>query len=115
MKDPGSSYSSSDIDLGHALCDLGASINLIPLSIFEKLQIEEAQPTKIALQLADRSIVRPEGKIEDFLLKVDKFILFVDFIILDYEANMKVPIILGQPFLPTGRTLIDVHQRELTM
>ena len=67
------------------------------------------------LQLADRSHAYPEGKNEDMLVKVDKFIFQVDFIVLDFEADKKVPIILGRPFLATGKNLIDVQKRELTM
>ncbi|XP_024023163.1 uncharacterized protein LOC112092116 [Morus notabilis] len=100
---------------GKALCDLRASINLMPMSIFKKLGIGEAWPTTVTLQLADRSLAHPEGKIENFLVKVDKFIFPIDFIILDYEADMEVPIILGRPFLAIGRTLIDVQKGELTM
>ncbi|XP_038895986.1 uncharacterized protein LOC120084162 [Benincasa hispida] len=103
------------LDMGHALCDLEASINLMPLSIFKKLGIGEVQPTSFTLQLADRIIKYPEGKIEDVLVKVDNFIFPEDFIILDYEANRDVPIILGCPFLAIGKVLIDVHKRELTM
>ncbi|WP_217833218.1 retropepsin-like aspartic protease, partial [Picosynechococcus sp. PCC 7002] len=80
------------MDVGQALCDLGDSINLMPLSIFRKLGIGEARPTTVTLQLADRSIKHPEGKIEDVLVKVDKFIFPADFIILDYEADREVPI-----------------------
>ena len=69
----------------------------------------------MTLQLADRSITYPEGKIEDVLVKVDKFIFPVDFIILDYEADRDVSIILGRPFLATRWTLIDVQQGELTI
>ncbi|KAL5574218.1 hypothetical protein UlMin_023815 [Ulmus minor] len=100
---------------GKALCDLGASINLMPMSIFKKLGIGEARPTTVSLQLADRSIAHPKGKIEDVLVKVDKFIFPVDFIVLNYEADLEVPIILGRPFLATGRTLINVQKGELTM
>ncbi|KAL5563392.1 hypothetical protein UlMin_033139 [Ulmus minor] len=100
---------------GKALCDLRASINLMPMLIFKTLGIGEARPTTVSLQLADRSIAQPEGKIEDVLVKVDKFIFPVDFIILDFEADMEVPIILGRPFLATGHALIDVHNGELTM
>ncbi|KAH9727218.1 hypothetical protein KPL70_008578 [Citrus sinensis] len=100
---------------GKALCDLGASINLMPLSVFKQLGIEECKPTTVTLQLADRSHAYPEGKIEDVLVKVDKFIFPVDFIVLNFEADKEVPIILGRPFLATGKTLIDVHKRELTM
>ncbi|XP_060959244.1 uncharacterized protein LOC115717351 [Cannabis sativa] len=118
VKDPGSFTIPCSIggrDVGRALCDLGASINLMPMSIFKKLGIGEARPTTVTLQLADRSMAHPEGKIEDVLVQVDKFIFPADFIILDYEADRDVPIILGRPFLATGRTLIDVQNGELTM
>ncbi|XP_060957656.1 uncharacterized protein LOC133029180 [Cannabis sativa] len=118
LKDPGSFTIPCSIggrDVGRALCDLGASINLMPMSIFKKLGIGEARPTTVTLQLADRSMAHPDGKIEDVLVQVDKFIFPADFIILDYEADRDVPIILGRPFLATGRTLIDVQNGELTM
>ncbi|XP_062086335.1 uncharacterized protein LOC133792444 [Humulus lupulus] len=118
LKDPGSFTIPCSIggrDVGRALCDLGASINLMPMSVFKKLGIGEARPTTVTLQLADRSMAHPEGKIEDVLVQVDKFIFPTDFIILDYEADRDVPIILGRPFLATGRTLIDVQNGELTM
>ncbi|XP_060972168.1 uncharacterized protein LOC115696816 [Cannabis sativa] len=118
LKDPGSFTIPISIrgrDVGRALCDLGASINFMPMSIFRKLGIGEARPTTVTLQLADRSMAHPEGKIEDVLVQVDKFIFLPDFIILDYEADREVPIILGRPFLATERTLIDVKNGELTM
>ncbi|XP_038889207.1 uncharacterized protein LOC120079092 [Benincasa hispida] len=122
QKDSGSftvSCSIKGLEVGHALCDLGVSIdaciNLMPLLIFKKLGIGEAQPTSVTLQLADRTITYPEGNIEHFLVKVDKFIFPTDFIILDYEADRDVPIIFGRPFLATGKVLIDVHKGELTM
>ncbi|XP_038874903.1 uncharacterized protein LOC120067407 [Benincasa hispida] len=103
------------LDVGHALCDLEAIINLMPLSIFKKLRIGEAQPTSVTLQLADRTIKYPGGKIENVLVKVDNLIFPADFIILDYEVDREVPIILGCPFLATGKVLINVHKGELTM
>ncbi|XP_038896448.1 uncharacterized protein LOC120084707 [Benincasa hispida] len=118
MKDPGSftlPYSIGRKKVGNALCDLRATINLMPLSIFKKLDIGNARPTTITLQLADRSIMHPEGKIEDVLVQVDKFIFPADFIILDYESDREVPIILGRPFLATGRALINVQKGELTI
>lgn len=90
------------------MCDLEASINLMPLSVFKKFGIV-SRPTTMKLQLVDRSIVLHEGKIEDVLVKVDRFILSADFIILDYEANKDIPIILGHPFLSMRHTLINVH------
>lgn len=116
LKDPGSF--TIPCEMGHtfsglALVDLGASINLMPLSIFKKLGIGECRPTSITLQLADRSITRPIGVVEDVLVKVEKFIFPADFLIMDIEADREVPIILGRPFLATGRTIIDVEKGEL--
>ena len=75
----------------------------MPLSVFNTLGIGEARPTTVSLQLADKSIAWPKGKIEDVLVQVDKFIFPADFIILDCEVDKEVPIILGRPFLATGR------------
>ena len=86
----------------NALCDLGASINLMLLSVFRQLQLVKAKPTTVTLQLADRSLAHPRGVIEDVLVKVDKFIFPADFIVLDMEEDTNVPIILGRPFLATG-------------
>ena len=98
-----------------ALCDLGASINLMPLSIFKRLGLGEARPTTVTLQLADRSLKHPRGVIEDVLVKVDKFIFPADFIVLDMEEDKEIPIILGRPFLATGRAMIDVQRGELKL
>ncbi|KAK8672658.1 hypothetical protein V6N13_111023 [Hibiscus sabdariffa] len=101
--------------VGKALCDLGASINLMPKSVFQRLGIRKVRPTTVMLQLADRSYIQPEGKIEDILVRVDKFIFPADFIVVDCEADEFAPIILRRPFLATGRTLIDVEKGQLTM
>jgi len=85
------------------------------LSVFNTLGIVEARPTTVTLQLVDKSITYPKGKIEDVLVQVDRFIFPADFIILDFEADKDTPIIVGRPFLVTGRTLIDVQKEELTM
>ncbi|KAA3458990.1 hypothetical protein EPI10_013525 [Gossypium australe] len=114
LKNPGSFTIPCSIDnqyVGNSLCDLGSSINLMPMFVFKKLGIGEARPTIVTLQLADRS----EGKIEDVLVRVDKFNFPVDFIVLDCEADKDVPIILGRPFLATGKSVIDDQKRELTM
>lgn len=87
----------------------------MPLSIYKKLGLNEAKPTSVTLKLADRSLTYPKGIVEDVLVKVDKFIFPADFIVLDFEEDREVPIILGRPFLATGRTLIDVQKGELTM
>ncbi|XP_017620912.1 uncharacterized protein LOC108465108 [Gossypium arboreum] len=113
MKDPRSFTIPCSINnhyLGKALYGLRASINLMPLSSFKKLGIGPIKPTTMTLQLADRSLAQPEGKIKDVLVRVDKFIFLANFIILDCEADIEVPIILGRSFLATGQTLIDVYK-----
>ena len=111
LKDPGSFTIPCTIGNSYfdkALCDLGASINLMPFSIFRKLGLGEAKATTVSLQLADMSIKHPRGVVEDVLIKVDKFIFLANFIVLDMEEDQEITLILGQPFLATGRTLIDV-------
>ena len=98
-----------------ALCDSGASINLMPLSVVQRLSLGELTPTAIALQMADRSMAQPEGILEDVLVKVGKFIFPVDFIIMKMEEDTQVPLLLGRPFLATGCTLIDMQKGELTL
>ena len=98
-----------------ALCDLGASINLMPLSMFKRLGLGEVRPTTVTLQLADRSLKHPRGVIENVLVKVDKFIFPADFIVLDMEEDKEIPIILGRPFLVIGRAMIDVQRGELKL
>ncbi|XP_017609371.1 uncharacterized protein LOC108455302 [Gossypium arboreum] len=100
---------------GKVLYDLGVNINLIPKSIFKLLRIDEVRPTTVTLQIADRSLAYPEGKMDDVLVRVDKFISPIDFIVLEFEADKEVLIILRRPFLTTRRMLIDVQKRELTM
>ena len=117
LKDPGSFTVPCDIggsNLGRALCDLGASINLMPYSVFVKLGIGEIAPTRITLQMVDRLIKYPRGVIKDVLVKVDKFILPADFVVLDMEEDRSIPIILGRPFLATAGALIDVQKGELS-
>ncbi|GMI71200.1 hypothetical protein HRI_000789300 [Hibiscus trionum] len=87
----------------------------MPKSVFQKLGIGRARPTTVMLQLADRSYVQPERKIEDILVRVDKFIFPADFLVLDCEVDENASIILGRPFLATGRSVIDVEKGELTM
>ncbi|KAK8533038.1 hypothetical protein V6N12_076319 [Hibiscus sabdariffa] len=86
----------------------------MPKSVFKKLGIGEAKPTTVLLQVAYRSYVQPEGKIDDLLVRVDKFIFPTDFLILDCEADEHAPIILGRPFLATSRTMIDFEKRRVS-
>ncbi|CAH9142614.1 unnamed protein product, partial [Cuscuta epithymum] len=118
LKDPGSFTIPCSIDnfnFNNALADLGASINLMPSSIVEKLGLGEMKPTRMCLQLADRSVKYPKGIVEDVLVKVDKFIFPVDFVVMDMEEDRETPLILGRPFLATARALIDVTDGSLTL
>ncbi|GJW58639.1 reverse transcriptase domain-containing protein [Tanacetum coccineum] len=98
-----------------ALADLGASINLIPLSVWKKLSLPDLTPTRMTLELANRSVSYPKGVAEDVFVKVGKFYFPSDFVVIDYDVDPWVPLILGRPFLRTTRALIDVHGEELTL
>ncbi|KAM0064734.1 putative aspartic peptidase domain superfamily [Helianthus debilis subsp. tardiflorus] len=98
-----------------ALADLGASINLMPFSLYEKLDLGELSPTRMTLSLADRSVKHPRGIVENLLVKVEKFVFPADFVILDMEADENVPFILGRPFLNTAKALIDVFLGTITL
>nr|GEV88011.1 reverse transcriptase domain-containing protein [Tanacetum cinerariifolium] len=95
--------------------DLGASINLMPLSIWKKLSLPELTPTRMTLELADRSITRPKGVDKDVFVKVGKFYFPTDFVVVDFEADLRVPLILGRSFLRTDRALIDVYGEEIIL
>ena len=97
--------------MGKALLDLGASVNLLPYSMYKQLELVELRPTSITLSLAHRSIKIPNGTVEDVHILVEKFYYLVDFVVLDTEpaaagANY-VPIILGRPFLATSNVIIN--------
>ncbi|XP_074374637.1 uncharacterized protein LOC141715049 [Apium graveolens] len=104
LKDPGSFTIPCTIgtqNFGRALCDLGASVNLMPLSISMKLGVGEVKPTLVRLQLADMSYAYPRGRIEDVHVKINKFIFPTDFIVLDIEEDEEIPLLFGRPFLAT--------------
>ena len=118
MKDPGSFIipcTNGGFEIQKALCDSSASINLMPLSVARRLSLGELTPTTVTLQMADRTMEKPEGVIEDVLVKVGKFVFPVDFIILDIEEDSQVPLLLGRPFLATGVALIDMQKGVLTL
>ncbi|GJU68394.1 reverse transcriptase domain-containing protein [Tanacetum coccineum] len=105
----------TEMDVSHPWADLGASINLSPISIWTKLSLPELTPTRMTLELADRSITYPKGLAEDVFVKVGKFHFPTDFVVVDFEADPRVPLILGRSFLRTGRALIDVYGEEITL
>nr|GFA03996.1 reverse transcriptase domain-containing protein [Tanacetum cinerariifolium] len=105
----------SEMDECLALADLGASINLMPLSVWEGILLPELTPTCMTLKLADRSVSKPIGIAKDVSFKVEVFHFPADFVVVDFEPDPRVPLILGRCFLKTSRALIDVHKGELTL
>ncbi|KAM3011138.1 hypothetical protein FF2_029878 [Malus domestica] len=122
LKDPGSfsiNITIGDKKVEKAMLDLGASINLMPYSVYLQLGLGELKSTTISLQLADRSVKYPRGIVEDILVQIDKLILPADFVVLDMEEapihDRELPILLGRPFMATAKTIIDVQNGLLTM
>ncbi|CAN6567556.1 unnamed protein product [Malus baccata var. baccata] len=122
LKDPGSfsiNITIGDKKVEKAMLDLGASINLMPYSVYLELGLGELKATTISLQLADRSVKYPRGIVEDILVQIDKLILPADFVVLDMEEapihDRELPILLGRPFMATAKTIIDVQNGLLTM
>ncbi|GJZ72445.1 reverse transcriptase domain-containing protein [Tanacetum coccineum] len=118
LGDPGKfliPYDFPGMDECLALADLGASINLMPLSVWKNLSLPELTPTCMTLELADRSITQPIGIAEEFYVKVGKFQFPTDFVVVDFDADPRVPLIIERSFLKTGRGLIDVYEGELTL
>nr|GEZ68624.1 reverse transcriptase domain-containing protein [Tanacetum cinerariifolium] len=103
----------SEFDNCLAISDLGASINLMPLSIWKKLRLPTLNDKKMVLELADRTISKPTGVAENVFVKVGKFCFPADFVVLDFVADPRVPLILGRPFLSTAHAIINVYEREI--
>nr|GEZ65728.1 reverse transcriptase domain-containing protein [Tanacetum cinerariifolium] len=98
-----------------ALSDLGASINLMPLSVWKNLGLPELISTRMTLKLANRAICTSTGIARDVVVPVSKFTFLADFVIVDYESDPRFPLILGRPFLLTARALIDVHREVMIL
>ena len=121
-KDPGSPTISivvGNSKLGHALVDLGASVNLLPYSVYVELGLGELEPTNITLQIADRSVKIPRGIVKDVLVQVDKFYFPVGFVVLDTQPMVnqgtQFPVILGRPFLATANAIIHCRGGLMTL
>ncbi|GKD72299.1 reverse transcriptase domain-containing protein [Tanacetum coccineum] len=97
------------------LADLVASIDLMPLSVWEKLNLSDLTKTRMILELADRIISTPTGIAGDVFMKVGTFLFLADFVVIDYIADPRVPLILERPFLRTAQALIDVHSEQMTL
>ncbi|XP_021717665.1 uncharacterized protein LOC110685447 [Chenopodium quinoa] len=103
------------MQIDNALCDLRASVRLMPYSIYQRLELGELMPSKITLQLADRSIKIPKGKVEDVPFRVGKFVIPVDFVVLKMDEDATIPIILGRYFLATSGAMIDVKSAKISL
>nr|GEX19989.1 reverse transcriptase domain-containing protein [Tanacetum cinerariifolium] len=118
LGDPGKfliPFDFSGMDVCHALADLGASINLMPLSIWKNLSIPKLTPTRMTLELADRSITHPKGVTEDVFVKVGKFYFSTDFVVVHFKADPRIPLILLRSFLRTVHALINDYREEITL
>jgi len=104
-----------EVNVGKALIDLGAGINLIPLSMCKRLGELEIMHTRMTLQLADRSITRPYRVIEDVLVRVKHFIFPADFVVMDISGDTNIPVILGRPFMLTASCIVDMGKRKLEL
>ncbi|XP_016555149.1 uncharacterized protein LOC107854631 [Capsicum annuum] len=100
-------------EFARSLCDLGVSINLMPFVIYKKLRLDAPTLISMRLLMVYRSIKIPVGILIDVLFKVVKFILLVDFMVLDCEMDQKVPVILGLPLLSTERAIVDLEMGEI--
>ena len=99
----------------NALCDLGASVNIMPKVVYDKLNHHALAPTAMCLQLADQTVRYPAEIAENILVRIQNFFIPVNFIVLDMEVDAKTPLILGRPFLSTANTHIDVGAREIQL
>ncbi|GKA87903.1 reverse transcriptase domain-containing protein [Tanacetum coccineum] len=110
-----STYVKADKPSIHPLADLGASVNVMPCSTYTTLGLGDLIPTKLIVELADRTVKRPKGIVENVLAGIDKFTFPVDFIILDIPEDFKTPLILGRPFLSTAHAIINVFKAKITL
>ncbi|GJU05805.1 transposon ty3-I gag-pol polyprotein [Tanacetum coccineum] len=97
-----------------ALADLGASISLMPYSMFLRLNLGDLKPTQMCIEHANKTTQFPKGIAENIMVKIDKFVFPVDFVILDMEEDHRIPIILGRPFLATAHAMIDVFNKKIS-
>ncbi|GJS65949.1 putative reverse transcriptase domain-containing protein [Tanacetum coccineum] len=117
-KDPGSFTLPcfiNDFCFDNALVDLGASVSVMPLSTYLNIGLGELAHTRLTVELANRTVKYPKGITENVLVGIGKFTFLVDFIILDMPEDIKVPLILGRPFLSTARARIDVYKRKFSL
>ncbi|GJR19426.1 reverse transcriptase domain-containing protein [Tanacetum coccineum] len=105
----------SKLDRTSALADSGASINLLPHSIYKQLGLEALTPTRMTLELVNHSVTYPMGINEDVVVRVDGFTFLADFVVVNFIPDPRVHIILGRPFLRNAKALIDLYEETLTL
>ena len=118
LGDPGSftiPISIGNLLVGRSLLDLGSSVNLMPLSLLNKIGKVAMKPTRMMIQLADRSIKFPPGIVENMPVRVRRFTIPMDFVIMDIREEVVVPLILGRPFMNTANVVISVAVRKCTL
>ncbi|GKA06899.1 reverse transcriptase domain-containing protein [Tanacetum coccineum] len=104
-----------ELDRTNALADSGASIKLLPHSIYKQLGLGALKPTRMTFELANRFVAHPIGIAEVVVVRVDGFTFLADFVVVIFEPDPRVPIILGRPFLHTTKALIDLYEEKLTL
>jgi hypothetical protein len=117
-KDPGSftlPCNINDMSFSNALADLGASVSVMPFKTFTTLDLGKLALTKLIIELADKTVKQPEGIAKNVLVRIEKFVFLVEFVILDMPEDIKVPLILGRPFLSTAHAQIDVFKRKISL
>ncbi|XP_021719167.1 uncharacterized protein LOC110686867 [Chenopodium quinoa] len=118
VKDPGNfsiPCAINKMQIDSALCYLGDNVSLMPYSVYKILDLRELLPSNITLQLANRLIKFPKGKVEDVPLRVGKFVFPVDLVVLEMDEDATIPIILGRPFLATSGAMIDVKCAKISL
>ncbi|GJR59977.1 zinc knuckle CX2CX4HX4C containing protein [Tanacetum coccineum] len=117
-QDPGSFIlpcSIGKLDFNNALADLGASISVRPLSMYKRLGIGKLEPINMVIEMADNTKCTPKGIVENLLIKIDKFIFLVDFVILDMVEDLRMPIILGRRLLATAHAKVDIFRKSISV
>jgi hypothetical protein len=117
LGDPGIhtiSCSIGNLDINNALCDVGAGVSVMPLTLYHKLNLAECMPTSITLPMADKSTKKPVGVPENILLRLDEHVIPTDFVILDMPEDEKLSIIHGRPFLNTTGAALDCSEGKVT-
>ena len=118
LKDPGSFMVPCVIggtNFDKVLCDIGASVSLMPYSIYKKIDLEELNPTNMCLSIANKFITYPLGILENVLTKVGKFVIPADFVVLEMEEDLEIPILFGRPFFMTSGAIIDMRKGKITL